>query len=88
MLDPIVRVKPPGGSHGVGGTAALRLARLFVVCLSNADVLDDGRQDLLGVIAQLRLGHIRAWRHQCLREYREFADDFIVVVADEGAQGH
>ncbi len=49
----------------------------------------DGRgQDVFGVIAQLRLRHIRARRHQCFGKDGEFADDFFVVVADECAQGH
>jgi len=50
--------------------------------------LDDRVQDVLGVIAQLRLGHLAARRHQRLGEDGEFADDLFVVIADERAQGH
>ncbi|MCA1586682.1 MAG: hypothetical protein LC791_18560 [Acidobacteria bacterium] len=72
----------------LGGAAALRLAGLFLAGLRNAYVLNDRGQDFLGVVAQLRLGHIRARWHQRLGEDGEFADDFFVVGADERAQRH
>lgn len=85
MLNAVIRVKLSGDCHRIGGAAALRLTGLFVAGLRDADVLDDPGQDLLGVVAQLGLRHIRTRRHQRLGEDGEFADDFFVVVADERA---
>jgi hypothetical protein len=85
VLNASIRVKLPRGLHCVGGPATLRLIRLFVTGLWVADVLHDCRQDFLGVIAQLRLRHLGASRHQRLGKDGEFADDFFVVVADKDA---
>jgi hypothetical protein len=88
VLDAIIRVKLSRGCHGLRGAPAPRLDGLFVEALRNADVFNDRGQDVFGVITQLRLGHVRARRHQRLVEDGEFADDGFVVAADERAHGH
>ena len=88
MLDAIVGVKRPRGFHSLSGAAAPRLEGLFFGALRNAHVLNDRRQDVLGVVAQFCLGHLWAWWHQRLGESGKFADDFVVVAAYETAQGH
>ena len=58
----------------------LRLLGLFIDGLRRAHVVADRRQDLLGVVAQLRFAHRRAGRHQGFGEDRELADDLFVMV--------
>jgi hypothetical protein len=40
---------------------------------------------MLSVVSQLRLGHVRARRHQRPGERAELVDDCLVVIADERA---
>jgi hypothetical protein len=88
VLDAIVGVKRPREFHSLNGAAAPRLEGLFFGALRNAQVFNDRRQDVLGVVAQFCLGHLWAWWHLFLGEKGEFANDFFVVGAYEPAQGH
>lgn len=86
MMKPSVGVLASGSPHDVGAPVPPGLVRLFVERLRSIEVLGNGVQKLLGMVAKVLLGERRIGRQKGSCECRELVDDLVVIVLDEGAQ--
>jgi hypothetical protein len=78
----------PRGRHRLRRAQTSGLLGLFISGLGRTHVDADCRQYFFRVVPQLPFAHPCARRHQGLGEDREFANDFLVMVVDESAEGH
>ena len=88
VLDAVIGMKIPRSCHRVSGTVALRPTGLFLDGLRCPEIVDDRRQDVLGVVAQLHVAHIRAGWYERFCEGRKLDDDLFLVIANERTQRH